>query len=58
MDTGLVNGEEYCYYVKSTGAYSDPAIVSPLMNWSQEVCGIPVDRTPPCPPTVDAGERL
>ena len=43
---------EYCYYVVSSGAYSDATIVSPLLNWSQEVCGIPVDRTPPCAPTV------
>jgi len=52
LDTGLVNGQEYCYLVISTGAYSDVSIVSPLLNWSQEVCGIPVDRTPPCAPTV------
>lgn len=52
VDTGLVNGEEYCYLVVSTGAYSDASIVSPLLNWSQEVCGIPEDRTPPCAPTV------
>lgn len=51
-DTALVNGQEYCYYVVSTGAYSDADIVSPLLNWSQEVCGIPVDLTPPCAPTV------
>lgn len=52
VDTGLVNGEEYCYYAKSIGAYSDPDIVSPLINFSQEACAIPVDLTPPCPPTV------
>ncbi|MCC7503164.1 MAG: gliding motility-associated C-terminal domain-containing protein [Flavobacteriales bacterium] len=52
IDTGLVNGQEYCYYVSSVGAYSDPAIVHPLVNRSQEVCAIPVDRTPPCPPTL------
>ncbi|MBX2978406.1 MAG: gliding motility-associated C-terminal domain-containing protein [Flavobacteriales bacterium] len=52
VDTGLVNGQEYCYYVRSTGAYSDDAIVSPLINYSQEVCGIPVDLTPPCVPVV------
>lgn len=51
-DTGLTNGIEYCYRVVSTGAYSDASIVSPLLNWSQEVCGIPEDRTPPCAPTV------
>lgn len=53
VDPGLVNGEEYCYHVISTGAYSDPTILAPLLNWSQEVCGTPVDRTPPCAPTVE-----
>ncbi len=51
-DSLLVNGQQYCYLVQSFGAYSDPSIVSPLMNWSQEVCGVPVDRTPPCAPEV------
>lgn len=52
VDTGLVNGQEYCYYVVSTGAYSDASIVAPLLNWSQHVCGVPIDRTAPCAPTV------
>ncbi len=52
IDSGLVNGREYCYYVVSYGAYSDPAIIAPLVNWSQRVCATPVDRTPPCPPTL------
>ncbi len=52
VDTGLVNGETYCYYVKATGAYDDPAIVAPLINFSQETCATPVDLTPPCPPTL------
>src|SRR5690606_37759830 len=52
VDTGLVNGEEYCYYVKSIGAYSDTTITAPLINFSQETCGIPIDLTPPCPPVV------
>ncbi len=51
-ETGLDNGTTYCYLVKSTGAYSDPAIVAPLINFSQEVCGTPVDLTPPCAPVV------
>jgi len=51
-DTALINGQQYCYYVVSTGAYSDASIVAPLLNWSQEVCGVPVDRTPPCAPAV------
>ena len=52
-DTGLVNGQEYCYYVKTIGAYSNPDIVAPLINFSQEVCAVPVDLTPPCPPTLE-----
>lgn len=52
VDTGLVNGQEYCWYVRTTGAYSDPSIVAPLLNFSQIVCASPVDLTPPCPPTV------
>jgi gliding motility-associated-like protein len=49
-DTGLVNGKNYCYKIKTIGSYSSTGIVSPIENWSQEVCGIPVDYTPPCPP--------
>ena len=52
VDTGLTNGQEYCYYVVSTGSYNNASIVSPLLNWSQRVCGVPEDRTPPCAPTV------
>jgi len=52
VDTGLVNGQEYCWYVRTTGAYSDPAIVAPLINFSQIACARPVDLTPPCAPTV------
>lgn len=51
-DTALTNGVEYCYYVVSTGAYSDATIAAPLLNWSQELCAVPVDRTPPCAPIV------
>lgn len=52
IDTGLVNGVTYCYYVKSIGYYSDPSILSPIENLSQIVCDNPVDKTPPCPPVV------
>ena len=50
VDTGLVNGEEYCYRVRTIGAYGDPSVVAPLINFSQEACAVPVDLTPPCPP--------
>lgn len=47
-DTGLVNGANYCYKVKSIGAYPDATLPAPLINWSQELCCSPVDLTPPC----------
>lgn len=52
LDTGLVNGATYCYYVKSIGYYSDPSITNPIENLSQIVCDSPIDKTPPCPPVV------
>lgn len=51
-DTGLVNGQTYCYKVRSTGAYPDTTIPAPLINWSQELCCSPIDLTPPCPLTL------
>lgn len=50
VDTGLVNGALYCYKIEGVGQYSDPAILRPLINFSQEVCDKPVDTTPPCAP--------
>lgn len=52
-DSNLTNGTTYCYKIKSIGSYSDPSIVSPLENYSQEVCDSPVDLTPPCPPVLE-----
>jgi gliding motility-associated-like protein len=50
IDKNLVNGTEYCYYVKSIGNYSISNIINPIINLSQQVCGIPIDLEPPCPP--------
>ncbi len=52
IDSNLQNGQTYCYKVKSIGQYSDPSLVSPLENFSQEVCDSPVDLTPPCSPVL------
>lgn len=52
IDTGLVNGVEYCYKIKTIGKYSAPGIVDPIENWSQEVCDFPIDLTAPCPPVL------
>ncbi|MFZ4545418.1 MAG: gliding motility-associated C-terminal domain-containing protein [Saprospiraceae bacterium] len=49
-DKNLMNGTNYCYYVKSVGNYSISSIISPIINLSQEACGIPIDLEPPCPP--------
>lgn len=49
-DTGLINGVDYCYKIKSIGHYTSSGIVDPIINWSQEVCGTPIDLTPPCAP--------
>jgi gliding motility-associated-like protein len=51
-DRGLENGKEYCYRVRSTGTYSIGGIRDPLINFSQETCGAPLDTTPPCPPNL------
>ncbi|MBX2928713.1 MAG: gliding motility-associated C-terminal domain-containing protein [Saprospiraceae bacterium] len=51
-DAGLVNGEEYCYYIRSEGTYGVSGLASPLFNRSQEVCAVPVDNVPPCATTL------
>ena len=51
-DTGLENGITYCYRVRSKGAYSGTGFINPILNKSQELCGIPIDNVPPCPPVL------
>ncbi len=50
FDKGLVNGREYCYYVRAEGSYGILGVPSPLINLSQEACAVPIDNVPPCPP--------
>lgn len=50
VDQGLINGKEYCYYVKSKGHYSVEGIINPIINLSQINCAEAIDTTPPCPP--------
>ena len=49
-DEGLVNGEEYCYYIKAIGHYSLAGLIDPIINFSQLLCDVPYDNTPPCKP--------
>ena len=51
-DTGLINGQEYCYKVESIGTYGTPGYINPIFNFSQEHCASPVDNVPPCQPTL------
>ncbi|MBN8694989.1 MAG: gliding motility-associated C-terminal domain-containing protein [Bacteroidetes bacterium] len=51
VDTGLVNGINYCYKVVTKGEYSDPALPRPLFNASQIKCETPIDVVPPCQPS-------
>ncbi len=51
-DVGLTNGVTYCYKVLALGTYGIEGIVSPLLNFSQEICTVPADDVPPCPPTL------
>ncbi|HND87028.1 MAG TPA: gliding motility-associated C-terminal domain-containing protein [Saprospiraceae bacterium] len=51
-DRGLINGKNYCYYIRSIGTYSIEGVIDPIYNLSQEACGIPLDTLPPCTPTL------
>ncbi len=51
-DGNLTNGTNYCYKIKAIGSYNTPGVLSPLINWSQEACGVPLDSVPPCPPVL------
>lgn len=50
IDSNLVNGQNYCYRIKSIGEYSSATIPRPLVNYSQVACEMPVDNESPCPP--------
>lgn len=53
IDTGLINDSTYCYYIKAYGSYGLAFIQRPLINLSQQACGVPVDTLPPCPPVLE-----
>ncbi|MCK5171729.1 MAG: hypothetical protein KAQ75_17760, partial [Bacteroidales bacterium] len=52
-DNGLTNGTSYCYKVKSIGTYKVNDMEYPTINWSNEVCQIPMDYQRPCPPSLN-----
>lgn len=52
IDTGLVNGETYCYYIRAFGSYFNPFTPDTLINRSQIKCDVPQDTIPPCVPAL------
>jgi gliding motility-associated-like protein len=51
-DIGLVNGKQYCYYLKSYGGYLADNMPKNLINFSEKVCITPVDNEAPCVPKI------
>lgn len=52
--TALNPSDTYCYRVMTRGAYGNPKINEPLLNFSQIVCAQPDDADPPCQPVITA----
>ena len=52
-DTKLVNGIEYCYYIKSKGMRIINGINYFTENLSHIACSTPIDTIPPCTPVLD-----
>ncbi len=50
IQDNLTNNDEVCYRIKTTGTYGLLNTPDSLINYSQIVCGIPVDTVGPCPP--------
>ena len=50
-DNGLENDSLYCYKIRSKGKYFSTGLINPIINFSQETCGTPIDTIPPCAPT-------
>ncbi len=53
VDDGLVNGQNYCYYVKTVGGYMSSTLPDSIVNFSQQACMVPYDNEPPCTPDLE-----
>jgi len=49
-DRQVNNNIEYCYKIQSIGTYGIAGLPSPILNFSQEICALPVDTVAPCKP--------
>ncbi|HLO92387.1 MAG TPA: gliding motility-associated C-terminal domain-containing protein [Lentimicrobium sp.] len=54
VDTGLVNEQQYCYYIRTVGTYGTPGYIEPIINYSQIKCESPIDNVAPCLPMLTA----
>jgi gliding motility-associated-like protein len=52
LDTGLANGVEYCYRLRSAGSYGLVSPQNAYLNFSQESCLAADDLVPPCSATL------
>jgi gliding motility-associated-like protein len=52
IDYGLVNGKQYCYYVRSVGGYLADNMPKNLKNSSEITCTTPIDNEAPCAPQI------
>lgn len=50
----LINGNTYCYQIRSFGSYNTDHTPDTLFNRSQESCATPLDTIPPCAPDASA----
>ena len=50
VDRNLVAGQEYCYYVQTTGQYANYSFLSNLLNNSQQICA--TLQAVPCTPVL------
>ncbi len=50
IDKGLINGLSYCYKIQTLGNYNSNFIPQTIRNFSQEICGSPLDTIKPCAP--------
>ena len=47
---GLIDTQEYCYYVTTRGTYGNDKLPEPFLNDSQIACAMPNDTISPCTP--------
>ena len=56
-DNGLINGNQYCYRVRSVGGYPSANLPRNLINFSESTCATPVDNEAPCIPEITVNSQ-